>query len=53
MTRAIMMVAVLGFLLPGTSFQGHAEQAPEVFSGIIEQLNTAEGKVTVKNEIGR
>ena len=33
--------------------QAHAEQSAEVFSGTIAQLNAAEGKVTVKNEIGR
>jgi hypothetical protein len=49
---ALVLIALIS---GGLSDLRHAfaEQSAEVFSGTIEQLNAAEGKVTVKNEIGR
>jgi hypothetical protein len=53
MTLAALVLTVLvsGGLCASSPVQ--AEQSAEVFSGTIEQLNAAEGKVTVKNQIGR
>jgi hypothetical protein len=51
-----LLALALTVLLVGASslpWVVRAEQSADVFSGTIEQLNAAEGKVTVKNEIGR